>query len=151
MAIAIVPTITKPDHLNSGRFCLDFKWFLTKLRPFVRISNGWASGFQMPFKIQNICNPTSFGPFKIQTRSDSRSPLKMLDQGSPTWGLLKRLIMAQIRERIAAYMKRKMIIFKSGWILSIWLSKNFHHLNKRHAPYLHDSFDVPQMFCFFVK
>ena len=63
------------NHSKSGRFCPDFKWFLTKWRPFVRISNGWASGFQIPFEIQTICNPTCFGPFEIQTRSDFRSPL----------------------------------------------------------------------------
>ena len=66
LAIAIVPTIRKPDHSKSGCFCPDFKWFLTKWRPFVRISNGWASGFQMPFKIRTICNLTSFWPFKIR-------------------------------------------------------------------------------------
>ena len=43
----------------------------------------FLSGFQMvydkmaalclDFKIQTICNPTSFGPFKIQTRSDFSS------------------------------------------------------------------------------
>ena len=49
--------------------------FWTKWRPFVWISNGWASGFQIPFEIQTICNPTCFGPFEIQTRSDFRSPL----------------------------------------------------------------------------
>ena len=26
MAIAIVPTIWKPDHSKSGQFCPDFKW-----------------------------------------------------------------------------------------------------------------------------
>ena len=29
----------------------------------------------IPFEIQTICNPNSFGPFKIQTRSNFRSPL----------------------------------------------------------------------------
>ena len=38
-------------------------------------SNGWASGFQIAFKIQNICNRTSFQPFEIQTSQDLRSPL----------------------------------------------------------------------------
>ena len=75
LAMAIVSTIWKPDHSKSGRFCPDFKWLLTKRWPFVWISNGWASGFQIPFKIQNISNPTCFGPFKIQTRLDFRSPL----------------------------------------------------------------------------
>ena len=72
MAIAIVPTIRKPEPSKSRHFCTDFKWFLTKWRPFVWISNGWAFRFQMPFQIQTICNPTSFGPFEIQTRLDFR-------------------------------------------------------------------------------
>ena len=58
-AIAIVPTIRKPDHSKSRHYCPDFKWFLTKWRPFVRISNGWASGYQIPFKIWTIFHPTS--------------------------------------------------------------------------------------------
>ena len=81
MFIAIVPTIWKPDHSKTGCFCPDFKWFLTKWRPFIQISNGWASGFQIPFKIQTICNPTSFWPFKIQTSLDFRSPLYMKNMG----------------------------------------------------------------------
>ena len=60
---SIVPTIWKLDHSKSGRFCLDFKWFLTKWQPFVRISDVWASGFQIPFKNQTICNPNSFRSF----------------------------------------------------------------------------------------
>ena len=28
MAIALVPTIPKPDHSKSGHFYPDFKWFL---------------------------------------------------------------------------------------------------------------------------
>ena len=54
LAIATVPTIQKPDHTKSGWFCPDFKWFLTKWRPFVRISNGWASGFQISFVTQPL-------------------------------------------------------------------------------------------------
>ena len=34
MATAIVPIIPKPEHLKSGHFCPNFKWFLTKWRPF---------------------------------------------------------------------------------------------------------------------
>ena len=64
--------IWKPDHSKSGQFCPDFKWFLTKWRPSVQISNGWASIFQIPFENQTICNPTSFRPFKIQTCPDFR-------------------------------------------------------------------------------
>ena len=38
--------------------------FLTKWRLFVRNSNGWAYGFQIPFQIQTICKQTtSFWPF----------------------------------------------------------------------------------------
>ena len=32
-----------------------FKWFWTKWQPFLQISNGWGSGFQIPFQIQTIC------------------------------------------------------------------------------------------------
>ena len=67
-AMVIVPTI---QH-----FCTDFKWFLTKWWPFVQISYGWASGFQILFEIQTICNPTSFWLVEIQTSPDFRSPLQ---------------------------------------------------------------------------
>ena len=66
------------NHSKPGHFCSDFKWFLTKWRPFVQTSNGWTSRFQIPFEIQTICNPTSFWPFEIQTRSDFRSPLYLI-------------------------------------------------------------------------
>ena len=44
-------------------------WLLTRFKfvqghLFVRISNGWPSGFQIPFEIQTNCNPISFWPFK---------------------------------------------------------------------------------------
>ena len=77
MAKAIVWPIWKPVHLKSGHFCPNFKWFLTKSQPFVQISNGWASGFQIPFEIQTICKPTSFWPSEIQTSPDFRSPLEL--------------------------------------------------------------------------
>ena len=48
----------------------NFKKTRTFLANFVRIS-----GFQIPFKIWTICNPTSFRPFKIQSSPDFRSPL----------------------------------------------------------------------------
>ena len=38
-AIAMVPTIRKPDYSKSGHFCPDFKWVLTKWQPFVGISD----------------------------------------------------------------------------------------------------------------
>ena len=41
--------------------------FLDKMVAIFRILNGWASEFQISFKIWTICNPTSFQPFKIQT------------------------------------------------------------------------------------
>ena len=66
-------------------FLSGFQMVLTKWRPFVRISNGWASGFQIPFKIQTICNPTCFGPFEIQTRSDFRSPLYLKSDLKRVW------------------------------------------------------------------
>ena len=75
--MAIVPTIWKPDLSKSGLFYPDFKWFLTKWLPFVRISNGLASGFQIPFEIWIICNQTSFQSFEIQTSPDYRSPLSI--------------------------------------------------------------------------
>ena len=56
IAMAIVPTIRKTDHTESGHFCQGFKWFLTKWRPFAHIVNRWASRFQIPFKIWTICN-----------------------------------------------------------------------------------------------
>ena len=34
--------------------------FLPKWRQLIRISNGWAFRFQIPFKIWTICNPTYF-------------------------------------------------------------------------------------------
>ena len=64
-----------PNHSKTGCFCQEFKWFLTKWQPILKISKGRASGFQIPFEICTICNQTSFRPFKIQTSSDFRSPL----------------------------------------------------------------------------
>ena len=73
--VSNVPNIQKMDHSKSGHFCPDFKCFLRKWQPFVRISNGRAAGFQIPLKILTICKPTSFQPFEIQTSPDFRSPL----------------------------------------------------------------------------
>ena len=42
---------------------VDDKWQL-----FVWISNGRASGYQIPFDIGTNCKPTSFDPFKIWMR-----------------------------------------------------------------------------------
>ena len=75
---AIIPKIWKLDHSKSGSFCPDFKWCLTRWRPFVRISNGWASRFQISFESWTICNPTSFRPFKIQNSPNFRSTLDMV-------------------------------------------------------------------------
>ena len=47
----------------------------------VWISNGWASGFQIPFEIGTIFNPTSFWPFKIQTSSDFNPHCKAICLG----------------------------------------------------------------------
>ena len=51
---------TSPKYLKSGQFVRISKVFFTKWHPFVWISNVSASGFQIPFKIQMIYNPTSF-------------------------------------------------------------------------------------------
>ena len=51
-----------------------FQMFFDQMAAICLISNGWASGFQIPFKIQTICNPTSFRPFEIQISPDLRSP-----------------------------------------------------------------------------
>ena len=66
MGLAVVPTIEKLEHSKSGYFCLDFKWFMSKWQPFVRILIGLASKFQIPLEIQTICNLT------FQDRSKSR-------------------------------------------------------------------------------
>ena len=71
--IDLVPTIRKLNWDLEWIFSLDFKWFSTKWRPFVRISISWASRFQSPMEIQTICNPSSFWPFEIQTSPDLRS------------------------------------------------------------------------------
>ena len=59
-ALYTVPAIQKLNHLKSGHFCPDFKWFLTKWQLFVRISNGWAFGFQMPFENPDHLQPNLF-------------------------------------------------------------------------------------------
>ena len=61
LAIAIVPTIQKPDHAKSGCFVQVSNGF-DKMATIFRNSNGWTSRFQILFKIQTICNPTSFWP-----------------------------------------------------------------------------------------
>ena len=58
-------------HSKSGHFCPDFKWTLTKRRPFVRISNGRASRFQGAFKIQTSPDfRTWLYWFKTQTNNN---------------------------------------------------------------------------------
>ena len=56
---AIFPTIRNPDG-------------------FVQISNGQASGLQIPFQIQTICIPASNRSFKIQTSPEFRFPLSFV-------------------------------------------------------------------------
>ena len=46
-----------PDQLKPV-FCPDFKCLFMRWRQFVLISDGHASGFQIPFKIQIMCKPT---------------------------------------------------------------------------------------------
>ena len=84
------PNHLKTGSFKNGHFCLNFKCFLTKGRPFKWISNGWASWFQIPFKIPTICNPTSFWPFKIQTSLGFRSPLCLFSLSSNETCLVKK-------------------------------------------------------------
>ena len=51
LTIPMILTIWKPDCSKSWHFCHNFKWFLTKWRPFIHILNGWASRYQIPFEI----------------------------------------------------------------------------------------------------
>ena len=53
-ALATVQTISKSDHSKFRCFCSDFKLFKKNMQPLVRISNGLASLFQIPFLIRNI-------------------------------------------------------------------------------------------------
>ena len=84
------PTIENPDFLwisnntariwnptiqNSDVFVQISNGFWQIWGAFVWISNGWAYGFQILFKIRTIGNLISFWPFKIQTSPDFRSPL----------------------------------------------------------------------------
>ena len=86
-----------PNHLKTGQFCLDFKWFLTKWQPFVQISNGWASSFQTPFEIQTIYKPTSNLPFKIHVSLNFRSPL--YQQGLRTLPVIQILLKTHLWEQ----------------------------------------------------
>ena len=69
------PNQSKTGLFKIRTFLFRFRMFFTKWLPFVRISNGQASGLQIPFKVQTICNPTSLWPLEIQTSPDLRSPL----------------------------------------------------------------------------
>ena len=96
-----------PNHLKTRPFKIlisnvwkvswwaSTKWSLTKWQPFIRISNCRASGFQIPFKIRNSCNPTSFWPFKIRLvpisdlhfliKTKSKLLFSRLHQGGVCW------------------------------------------------------------------
>ena len=67
--------IWKPGHSKSGLNCPDLKWWTQNGGSFGRFSNGWATRFQIPFKIQTVCKPTSFWPSKTWTSPNFRSPL----------------------------------------------------------------------------
>ena len=69
-----------PDHLKTEPFKIqtknpDFKWQIKECGYFGQFSNGWASGFQIQFKIQTICKPISIRHFKIWTHPNFKSPL----------------------------------------------------------------------------
>ena len=73
LAIAIVPTIRKLDHSKfhskSKHFCVDFKWFLEKWQPFVRISNSIG-----PFGIQIVTAVQYYNGAKLSVNSKVRLP-----------------------------------------------------------------------------
>ena len=70
LAMAIAQTIQKLDHSKAATFLSRFQMVFDKMAP-ICLDFKW-----MGFRISDpICDPTSFGPFKIQTRSDFRSPL----------------------------------------------------------------------------
>ena len=54
LAIAMVATSRKPDHSKSGLNSPYFKWKIQDDGTFGQFSNGWASGFQIPFEIQTF-------------------------------------------------------------------------------------------------
>ena len=79
-----------PNHSKTGpfkipMFCPDLNWLLTKCGSFVYISNSQASGVQIPFKIQTICNPTTFWTFEIQTSPNFRSPQYLYSGDTQKW------------------------------------------------------------------
>ena len=73
-SFALVPTSWKPQHLKSGHLRPDFKRVLTKWRPFVWISNGRVSKFQMvglpDFRSQSKSRP--FATHPLFDHSESR-------------------------------------------------------------------------------
>ena len=71
------PNHSKMRTFKIWMFLPRFWMVLTKWQPIVQISNGLASGFQIPLKIRTICNSTSFRQFKIQTSQDFRFPLRL--------------------------------------------------------------------------
>ena len=60
-----------PNHSKNWTKMSGFQMVSDKLWPFVRISNGRASGFKISFEIWYITNPTFFWPFKIRTNQIS--------------------------------------------------------------------------------
>ena len=68
-----------PNHSKSGRFCPDFKWFLTKWQPFVQILNGfwqngsYLSGFQivglLDFRSHSKSRPFATQPLLDHSKS----------------------------------------------------------------------------------
>ena len=123
--IAMVPGIWKPDHSKFGHFCLDFKWFLIKWLPFVQISNDCASRYQIPFKIWTICDPTSFWPFKIQTSTDFRSHLSLV-QFLPENRTNKKWFLDPYR-KVIFFMASFFMAFIHHYTFTYCFNENQHH------------------------
>ena len=111
------PNYLKTGPLEIQTFLSRFKWFLTEWWPFVQISNGWASVFQIPFEICTIWNPTSFWPFKIQTSREFRSPLYLQCRSifnsilPDCWSVLESVAKLQHQQQILKKYKK---YFKLG-------------------------------------
>ena len=71
VAIAMVPTIWKLDLSKLGRFCPDCRCFLTKWRPFVKISNGQIS--DPIWNLDHLQN-NLFSPFQNMDKARFQTP-----------------------------------------------------------------------------
>ena len=78
MAIAIVPTIQKPDHSKSRCFCPEFKWFAQNCSPLSSFQIVRLPDYRSPSKSGPFETQAFFCSFEIQTRLDFRPPQYVL-------------------------------------------------------------------------